>query len=1212
MPDRLVELFRETVIDPFAVQHAGVADALGYSGYMSLRNEERQGDEANVVDQRFTTAVLSWLGWTNADYDYNAPEPGGGKHVQRPDFRVKSMGVTAFVVEDKSSSLDFDASMLDQMRRYTEGSTGYALWCNAREMRLERFGSGGANETLAIFSVSGLFGPNRVLDPKAEEIALLQIHSVLGKQRFADFPGLLDQACANEDRISLEGDTALREFIEGSRSVLEDVRRGAVVQIRAAFDALSEHERGREDLLQDLQEANRHLIEHGRWSERLLPQAQEAANGARVNIGTLGVDSLRASVETLVSANAKVINAWIEQVMRIDTMWRLREQQRRRQQEIATAYELWSRQQPDQATNVTPETFSEQVAYVLFVRLILVRLLEDKGILPSRLAVDGGFEAWRELVETRFSPTGATTLTEIYGAEFLTMVFRVVGAYYRHFFQQPIFDWYQPDDNALVKLLAHLNRYDFAEITHDVLGFTYENYVERRGKQKKGQFLTRSGVVMYMLDQADYEGRKVIGQRLLDHACGSGSFLIHAARRYRKALAEGMAAAEGVSPELFVSGEDPERRLQFSRKLIDDVTRLLVGIDVDPFACYLAELNLLVQVMDEVSLVWKHDQYAPIERFLVFNSDSLSMPTGVLYGSFAAPAMDVSNEDPLDEAWQVKARQGAWQGGFDYVVANPPYVTPKRQPILDQVRHTPFFQEALSQDLNLYLLFFRLAEHYVSDSGVAVLISPLTLLGDDSAENTRRLLTTHRLRVTGITRFYSGTVLFPGVDQMVMIVRFAAGDENRLPSDVELHGGLTEEQARERKVTVPGSDVVAPPRPEFSPALPDPWTNAWFHVADSDALAVWQHVCEKAGANVHHLLEVSLSPRQGDVNATAVRDLLRNSPSLNRMPAYTAKAAQPLAPLPEPDEWVEVPESASSSGAQATLTNLQGLQNTECGIILQEMINVHVGRRLRATWFERDSGNPKAFLHTLWRFIASAGKERHAKAVLGFLSSGLASYLFGMWSTNNHVQSNVLRRLPCPPLQDFPEEELAKATDAALGYRATLAVAISDGFGRFVPPADIKMNAPALLAASGAPTITLADAELRGILTRLPSRSQKVDRLLDGHLEAQDIAYLTEVTPLIAARGNQQWHRVRNDILLPEPAHLRTFVDFRDQQTERAEQAAADFEASRREIDRIVDDWYELPGNLRGAVNQGLPFSYRNARAEVDDNEALEVAQVLE
>ena len=77
MADRLVDEFRRTVVEPFEVYRAGAARPLGYSEYLSLPDEDRHGDEANVVDNRFTQALLSWLGWTQGDYDYNAPEASG-------------------------------------------------------------------------------------------------------------------------------------------------------------------------------------------------------------------------------------------------------------------------------------------------------------------------------------------------------------------------------------------------------------------------------------------------------------------------------------------------------------------------------------------------------------------------------------------------------------------------------------------------------------------------------------------------------------------------------------------------------------------------------------------------------------------------------------------------------------------------------------------------------------------------------------------------------------------------------------------------------------------------------------------------------------------------------------------------------------------------------------------------------------------------------
>ena len=86
-------------------------------------------------------------------------------------------------------------------------------------------------------------------------------------------------------------------------------------------------------------------------------------------------------------------------------------------------------------------------------------------------------------------------------------------------------------------------------------------------------------------------------------------------------------------------------------------------------------------------------------------------------------------------------------------------------------------------------------------------------------------------------------------------------------------------------------------------------------------------------------------------------------------------------------------------------------------------------------------------------------------------------------------------------------------------------------------------------------------------------------------------AYLTEVTPLFHAVGGQQWHRIKNSVLLPEPANLAVYVEDREERTQQAEDATSDFAEARAEIDRIVADWYELPDVLRPIIDQELPFS---------------------
>ena len=91
---------------------------------------------------------------------------------------------------------------------------------------------------------------------------------------------------------------------------------------------------------------------------------------------------------------------------------------------IQNAYQIWlerykqmegeGREGNGEAEARRQQTFAEQVSYVFFVRLLLARVLEDKGIMP-RLVSDGGFKRWFEFLQTSY----LDSLAEIRGEAFL-------------------------------------------------------------------------------------------------------------------------------------------------------------------------------------------------------------------------------------------------------------------------------------------------------------------------------------------------------------------------------------------------------------------------------------------------------------------------------------------------------------------------------------------------------------------------------------------------------------------------------------------------------------------------------------------------------------------------------------------------------------------------------------------------------------------------
>lgn len=652
--EAIVGSFREEVVDAFNV--ADGARTLSYAEYLATPAPTRGNDEADVVDAAFTTSLLIWLGWLKQDWRYNRSEKTPAS-VQRPDFRVISGGTTAFVVEDKSTAESWDAHSANQLRRYTTGTSGLSLWTNGRTLRMSRFTSKGDEDLLAICSVEALFGSAALLPFMADDGgALAQMYVTLCKARFTEYPQLVESACTTRaDRIVLDEEQSLREFIMGIQAKLARLGLAAEAQIRAALRETNDVRATCDTLVARYERETLASLAAG----PMAPELEAIIQDVGAHLGSLRpgeVDSTR--MGRLIPDALR----WSRMVLAIDAEYRDTLVRARGNLEIERLFRTWERQHTLGSDSDPVVAYSQQVAYVLFVRLLLVRILEDKNILAEPVVSNGGLDAWRTLIQARLPHSIAGA---IQGHVLIELLFRTIGRFYAHFFAQTVFDWFEPDDYDLVLLLEHLNRYDFSDVSHDILGLTYEEYVTRSERNRRGHFLTRSPLVDYMLKSAGFTGRGIIDRRLLDPACGSGSFLIHGVRALRAALAEAMApGATGAG------GMSVEQRIDFARALLDAVGKQFVGMDIDPFACYLAELNLLVQILDEVALLWDQSQEAPLERLLIFNTDSLALPDRVLVGE--GLELRSVGEEYLDEAAYLKARDGEFRHGFDFVVFNPP------------------------------------------------------------------------------------------------------------------------------------------------------------------------------------------------------------------------------------------------------------------------------------------------------------------------------------------------------------------------------------------------------------------------------------------------------------------------------------------------------------------------------------------------------------
>lgn len=93
-------------------------------------------------------------------------------------------------------------------------------------------------------------------------------------------------------------------------------------------------------------------------------------------------------------------------------------------------------------------------------------------------------------------------------------------------------DWVlSTEDEALSRAIEwtmyQVARYDFTTIRGDLLNGIYERFLDPSQRKQLGEYYTPASIARYMIDELPL----VSGQRILDPACGSGTFLIAAYER---------------------------------------------------------------------------------------------------------------------------------------------------------------------------------------------------------------------------------------------------------------------------------------------------------------------------------------------------------------------------------------------------------------------------------------------------------------------------------------------------------------------------------------------------------------------------------------------------------------------------------------------------------------------------------------------------------
>jgi hypothetical protein len=235
--------------------------------------------------------------------------------------------------------------------------------------------------------------------------------------------------------------------------------------------------------------------------------------------------------------------------------------------------------------------------------------------------------------------------------EFLDRFFRRFDdAHDSGLFAEGLVDRASFSDDALLPLIGKLYEARYRSMPADIIGNTYEQYLGKalalddgsvvtrdnlETRKKQGSYYTPQVIVRYLVDttlgrtlygtaDGQPDGQPVEGEsrktsrdirdlRVLDAACGSGSFLIYAyyalADFYESEIRRLESEMEARNADLAAQGVNPlERRLELADFTVElerirDYPRLILethlyGVDLDPQAAEIAVVNLVMRAME--------------------------------------------------------------------------------------------------------------------------------------------------------------------------------------------------------------------------------------------------------------------------------------------------------------------------------------------------------------------------------------------------------------------------------------------------------------------------------------------------------------------------------------------------------------------------------------------------------------------------------------
>ncbi|MDO7021440.1 TaqI-like C-terminal specificity domain-containing protein [Brachyspira innocens] len=375
-------------------------------------------------------------------------------------------------------------------------------------------------------------------------------------------------------------------------------------------------------------------------------------------------------------------------------------------------------------------------------------------------------------------------------------------------------------DNKVIKEIINelyypLSPYEFSVISVEIMGNAYEQFlgktitigrnhsakIELKPEVRKagGVYYTPEYIVDYIVENTVGEairGKKpeeIANIKILDPACGSGSFLLGAYKyllnyhiEYYNKIKD-RAKFKGSKED--VIKENGDLTIWIKKQILRNN---IFGVDIDSNAVEVTKLSLLMKCLEgESPASIQNNQDLFNERALPSLEDNIKCGNSLIGNDF----YESQSVLDFDEEMQYKINCFDWEyefknifkgGGFDVVIGNPPYVFVKYVDWADDVKgYFSSNYDITNKDnksksnqsgkINLYTLFIFRVIKLLKENGVFSFIVPNGLLRTTTYDMARKFILDN-YHIDFIADLKDG--VFKGVTAPTIIFKFSKSSSN--------------------------------------------------------------------------------------------------------------------------------------------------------------------------------------------------------------------------------------------------------------------------------------------------------------------------------------------------------------------------------------------------------------------------------------------------